>query len=244
MWSGPRNISTAMMRSFGSRSDTVVTDEPFYAHYLAGTGVEHPLRDETLAAQSTDALEVAAWLSGPIPEGHAVWYQKHMTHHILPGDDRSWMLREGFEHVFLVREPRAVVGSLLGKVGSIEREETGVPQQVELFEWIAEETGRTPVVIDAREVLLDPAAVLSRLCARVGLPFEEAMLSWEPGPRETDGVWGTHWYDATWASTGFAPYRPSPRRVPPHYAELVAELEELHERVARHALRAPVGDRT
>ena len=239
MWSGPRNISTAMLRSFGSRSDTFVTDEPLYASYLSETGLRHPRTDEILASQANDWREVAEWLSGPVPEGRSVWYQKHMTHHLLPDTGREWMKNEGFVHTLLVREPRAMLTSLIDRLGDVDIEATGIPQQVELCDWLTAEFGEPPVVLDSREVQLDPRAVLMEFCERVGIPFEEAMLSWEPGPRSTDGVWGPHWYRNTLASTEFTPYKPKDVPVPDAYESMAQELDQLYARLSEHAIRAP-----
>ncbi len=109
MWSGPRNISTALMRSFEARPDTVVVDEPLYAHYLAVTGIDHPGREHIMASQPTRWQEVAAGLTGPLPGDPAVHYQKHMAHHLLPGVGRDWL--GGLTHAFLIRDPAHVVAS-------------------------------------------------------------------------------------------------------------------------------------
>jgi hypothetical protein len=228
MWSGPRNISTAMMRSFGSRADTFVADEPLYAHYLAVTGLDHPGRDEVLAAQSTRWQDVAAALTGPVPSGADVFYQKHMAHHLLPGVGRSWL--GALTHAFLIRDPAHVVASYARVRGEPTLADLGWPQQVELFR----EYGGP--VVDAADVLRDPAAVLGRLCAALGLDFDPAMLAWSPGPRDTDGVWAPHWYAAVEASTGFAPHDPAPAVVPPRLRALVEQALPYYEELAAHRL--------
>src|SRR5262245_8418502 len=158
MWSGPRNISTALMRSFGNRPDTYVSDEPFYAHYLADTGKDHPGREEVIAHHESDWREVARALTGPIPEGKAVWYQKHMSHHLLSHMERDWML--GLPHAFLIRSPREMLASLAQVLDEPVLTDTGLPQQVALYDWVEARTGNHPPVIDAREVLEDPARML------------------------------------------------------------------------------------
>ncbi|MGQ0554281.1 MAG: HAD family hydrolase [Planctomycetota bacterium] len=205
MWSGPRNISTALMRAWSSRADTFVTDEPLYAHYLQATGVSHPGRQAVLAAHDADWRRVAAWLTGPVPQGRRHWYQKHMAHHLLPQIERPWL--DGLRHAFLIREPAEMLTSLLKVTPAAGLADTGLPQQLELFERVAEREGRAPPVLDAADVLRDPRRALTALCEALGVPFDEAMLSWKPGPHPDDGVWGPHWYEAVWRSTGFQPPR-------------------------------------
>ncbi len=205
MWSGPRNISTAMMRSFENRADASVSDEPFYAAYLAATGYRHPMNEAILAAQPTDSDAVACFVVGPVPDGRRVWYQKHMTHHMLPDFGRDWIDR--VTNAFLLRAPEAVLASYVEKRGSVTLEEIGLPQQVALFDRVADRLGRAPPVIEAQDVLGDPRATLKVLCEGCAIPFEEAMLSWPAGRRPSDGVWGPAWYDKVERSTGFAPVR-------------------------------------
>jgi hypothetical protein len=204
MWSGPRNISTAMMRAWENRSDTVVVDEPFYAAYLArtpGSRGDHPGRDDVLASQPTDPAEVVAALAAPLPSGVEVQYVKHMTHHLLPEDDLAWA--RPLRNVLLIRTPDEVVASYLRSREVCEPEDIGILQQERLLD----ELGEMPIV-DAADFLRDPESSLSWLCDGLGIAFTDQMLSWPAGPRESDGVWAPHWYDAVWASTGFDPYHP------------------------------------
>jgi Sulfotransferase domain len=201
MWSGPRNISTAMMRSFGNRPDTVVVDEPLYAAYLRATGLDHPGREEILASQDGDWRSVTAALVGPVPGSRPVFYQKHMTHHLLPETGRGWL--GGVTNTFLVRDPAEVVASYARVRGDPTLEDLGFPQQMEIFRACADLTGLAPIVVDAADVLADPRGLLTVLCERLGIGFDDAMLSWPAGPRPTDGVWATHWYASVERSTGF-----------------------------------------
>jgi hypothetical protein len=228
MWSGPRNISTAMLRSFGSRSDTVVVDEPFYAHYLAVTGLDHPGRDAILAGQPNRWQDVAAALTGPLPPGAAVLYQKHMAHHLLPVMGRSWL--GALTHAYLIRDPAHVVASYARVRGEPALTDLGYPQQVEIFRAYG------GPVVDAADVLRDPEAVLRRLCAALDLDFDPAMLSWPPGPRATDGAWAPHWYAAVEASTGFAPHDPAPAEVPARLRPLVEAARPHYDELAGHRL--------
>ena len=206
MWSGPRNISTALMRAWENRPDCTVVDEPLYAAYLAATGLDHPARDEVIAGGDTDWRRVVQRLTlGPVPEARPVWYQKHMTHHILPGVDLAWVHR--LTNVFLIRDPAEVVDSYLKSRATVVPEDIGLLQQAALYDEVLRESGKPPPVIDADDFLRDPEACLRALCSRLGLAFSERMLHWPAGPRPSDGVWAPHWYAAVWRSTGFEPWR-------------------------------------
>jgi hypothetical protein len=209
MWSGPRNLSTAMMRSFGNRADCAgVVDEPFYAAYLAASRVDHPMRAEVLASQPQDWRAVArACATAAVPAGRIV-YQKQMTHHMLPGFGLDWM--DGLTHVFLIRAPERVVASYAARREEVALDDLGFARQAELFDRVAERSGSAPPVIDAEAVRADPEGVLRRLCAALGLEFDPGMLAWPAGPRASDGVWAAHWYASVIASTGFAAPEPEP----------------------------------
>lgn len=202
MWSGPRNLSTAMMYAFGNRDDCAVSDEPFYAAYLARTGLDHPMRDAILASQPQDPVAVAKHCAGPIPGGRPHWYQKHMTHHILPGDDMGWT--KGFKNILLIRHPARVIASYSAKRENPTLDDLGFSQQLALYrDWIA--AGLTPLVIDSDDILADPEKAIQALCHALDLPFDPAMLAWPAGPRAQDGVWAAHWYGSVHKSTGFGP---------------------------------------
>jgi hypothetical protein len=234
MWSGPRNISTAMMRAWGNRPDTFVCDEPLYAHYLLRTKLPHPGADEVIRSQENDWSKVTAWLTEAEPEGKAIFYQKHMTHHLLPEIDRGWL--ERVDNVFLIREPREVIASLDRVVARPRLEDAGFPQQREIFRLVRERTGKAPPVIDSRDVLENPAQLLRLLCQALDVEFTEAMLSWPPGPRATDGVWAKYWYDAVLQSTSFQPHRPRRDPIPPHLVGLLDEAEEVYRELHQHRL--------
>ena len=205
MWSGPRNISTAMMRAWENRTDTVVWDEPLYAHYLSATGLDHPGRAEIIANGLIDWRDVAARATGPIPSGAAVFYQKHMTHHLLPDVEREWLVK--LTHVFLIRDPREVLLSYTRSRETVTLEDIGFTQQTALFDWLTERQGSTPLVIDSGDFLRSPRTYLKQLCVYLGIDFGESMLVWPAGPRDSDGVWAPHWYASVEQSTGFAPWR-------------------------------------
>jgi len=234
MWSGPRNISTAMMRAWGNRPDTAVCDEPLYAHYLLHTGLDHPGAAEVIARHEPDWRKAAAALAGDVPGGKAIYYQKHMAHHLLPHVGRDWF--GALTHAFLIREPRAMLASLARILPDPTAESTGLPQQVEIFEWVRARTGRTPPVVDARDVLDDPRGTLTRLCEALGVPFTEAMLSWPPGPRETDGVWAKHWYAGVEKTTSFQPHAPDPTPLPANLSGLLDVCRAHYETLHKHRL--------
>jgi len=236
VWSGPRTISTALMRSWENRSDTVVCDEPLYAHYLAMTSAPHPGADEIVVHHETDWRAVAAWLTGPVPEGKAVFYQKQMAHHLLPDIEREWL--DDLSHSFLIRHPRNMILSLDRVIPDPGLEETGMPQQLDLFEQVRRQSGRVPPVLDARDVLVDPRRMLTLWTAALGLPFEERMLSWPPGARDTDGVWARHWYDRVNESTGFRPYVHAEHELPDRLQGLYEACMECYETLYAHRLGA------
>ncbi|RMF79407.1 MAG: HAD family hydrolase [Planctomycetota bacterium] len=234
MWSGPRNISTAMMRAWDARPDTYVCDEPLYAHYLQTTGLDHPGRDEIIAHHDPDWRRVVAWLTGPIPEGREVFYQKHMAHHLLPNIERGWLAE--LTHCFLIREPREMLTSLLKKYPSAGLADTGLPQQSEIVRFVQDRAGRTPPILDAREVLENPRGMLRALCQRLGLEFDECMLSWPAGPRPTDGIWAKYWYDAVVRTTSFQPYKPKNDELPARHTPLLRACHEHYDRLYEQRL--------
>ena len=231
MWSGPRNLSSAMMRSFGSRSDCQVWDEPFYAAYLARTGIDHPMRQETLATCEQDAEKVVDGLLGPLRDGLSVHYQKHMTHHMVPGMPRDWMAH--VQNVFLIRHPARVLASYSAKREEPVLSDLGFVEQAELFDHVRA-MGQSPIVVDAADIRENPERMLKKLCEALDLRFDAGMLSWPSGAHPDDGVWALHWYASLWASTGFA----GPETGPPPESDRTDILEPamaIYERM--HAQR-------
>jgi len=229
MWSGPRNISTAMMRSFSSRSDTVVVDEPLYAHYLAETGIDHPGRADILASQPGTWQEVAAQLTAPLPDDARVQYQKHMTHHLLDGIDRGWL--EPMTHAYLIRDPAHVIASYAKVRAMPTLEELGFPQQREIYRRFG------GPVVDAADILIDPRGMLKQLCMALYIPWDVAMLHWPRGPHPSDGVWAPHWYSAVEKTTCFGPYDARPAEVPPHLRPLLDRAMPYYEELSAVAIR-------
>jgi hypothetical protein len=236
MWSGPRNISTAMMRAFGNRLDCAVSDEPFYAAYLVATGLEHPMREQVIASQPTNWRQVVAELTGPPPEGKPIWYQKHMTQHMLAGFGRDWI--DGFANAFLIRAPESVLASYAQKRSDFTVEEIGLPAQLALFERATDRLGAPPPVIEGNDVLTDPRGALNALCKALGAPFDEAMLAWPAGRRRSDGVWAPAWYEAVERSTGFGLPQPEARfeDLPDGIKSIAEAARPLYDRLARFRL--------
>jgi Sulfotransferase domain len=240
MWSGPRNVSTAMMRAWENRPDTVVVDEPLYAHYLAETGIDHPGREVVLARHESDWRRVAANLTGPLPDGISVCFQKHMAHHLLPSVGREWLA--AMTHAFLIRDPAEMLASYAKIRPEITLADTGLPQQVEMLHAFGGHGRGTrgdgyaaPAVVDARDLLFNPEAILRALCNRLDVAFTERMLSWPPGLRPTDGAWAPWWYTKVEHSTGFTPWTGSADSLPPRLEPLLERCRPYYEEL--HALR-------
>lgn len=235
MWSGPRNISTAMMRAWGNRPDTTVVDEPFYAYDLERTGKDHPIAAEVIAAGETDWRGVVKHLTQePIPGGKRIFFQKQMTHHFLPEMEHEWIVE--LTNCFLIRDPREVILSYIRKNPDPALEDLGFAQQCKIFNFVRDRTHTTPPVVDARDVLQNPERTLRLLCDTIGVPFDRVMLSWPAGLRETDGVWAKHWYDAVVRSTSFEPYRPREGTVPDSLSEVYERCRECYEQLYQHRL--------
>jgi hypothetical protein len=234
MWSGPRNISTAMMRSWGNRYDTAVIDEPFYAFYLHATGIRHPGASEVIATGETDWRKVVAKLFGPVPNHKRIFFQKQMTHHLLPQVDREWL--GAVTNCFLIRDPREVIASYVKKRDDPALEDLGFVQQAEIFDLIRTGTNTVPPVIDAKDVLQNPERTLRLLCEAAGVKFSASMLSWPPGLRDTDGMWAKHWYGEVAKTTSFQPYRPTDFEMPERFRRIYQRCQDCYEKLYQHRL--------
>ncbi|QBY02124.1 HAD family hydrolase [Rhodophyticola sp. CCM32] len=230
MWSGPRNLSTAMMYAFAARGDCAVWDEPFYAPYLRASGSDHPLAGEIIAAHEADPARVAARCAGPVPGGKAHFYMKHMPHHMGPGFPLDWAL--DCVNIHLIRHPARVIASYAAKRKTVTLEDIGFPQQAALYQKLG------GLVIDSHDIRRDPAAMLKTLCGAINLPYRAAMLRWPGGGLPEDGIWARHWYGAVHDSTGFAGAEgPLPDLAPGHEPLLRAALP-LYEQMCADALTA------
>ena len=223
-----------MMRSWGNRPDTVVCDEPLYSHYLRHVPVDHPGRDEVMAAHDGDWRSVVRELTENDHGGAPIYYQKHMAHHLLPHISRDWLPK--LTNCFLIRDPRAMLASLSAKMGMPTLRDTGLEQQVEIFRMTESRTWQVPPVIDSADVLRDPRGVLSRLCEAVGVEFLDEMLRWPAGRRDTDGIWAKYWYDAVERSTGFEAPREQEIVLSPDLERLAQECQPFYDQLAQHKL--------
>lgn len=235
MWSGPRNLSTAMMRSFGSRADTFVSDEPFYGAYLKETRDPQPMIDEIIADMDCDWGSVKAAQNGDTPDGSAIWYQKHMPHHME--GPVSIVDFPNTRHAFLIRDPVRVAASYANKRSSIRPEHLGVMRQREYFEMVAERSGSAPPVIDSYDILTDPSGALEKLCMALDIDWDPAMLSWEKGPHKEDGIWGSHWYDKVNASTGFGKAAGELPELDDDYRKVAEECRADYEFLSQYAIK-------
>jgi len=235
MWSGPRNLSTAMMRAWENRADTCVVDEPFYAHFLHATGLDHPMREAVIAAGDTDWRRVVERLVTPPDTG--LFYQKHITTHWQADFSIDWL--SGLSHAFLIRAPEPVAASYARKRKGGTPADLGYPQQAALFDAVASMRGEPPPVIDGERFLRDPEGQLRTLCDRLDVAFDPAMLAWPAGPRDSDGVWGAHWYDAVNRSGGFAPPSTAPESaddLAPGQRRVAEACRPYYEALLHHAL--------
>jgi len=233
LWSGPRNVSTALMYAFAQRTDTRVVDEPLYGHYLRVSGAQHPGGDEVLAAMDTDGERVVrSVLLGP--SDRPVLFVKNMAHHLV---DLDWGFLDRITHVFLIRDPREMLPSLIHQIPEPTLDHTALKRQVEILEYL-EAHGHEAPVLEARELLLNPRSVLTRLCGDLGLAFEDDMLHWEAGPRPEDGVWAPYWYHNVHQSTGFSPYRSKITPFPDRLRPLLEACEPYYEKLFRRAIKA------
>lgn len=237
LWSGPRNISTATMRSFEARGDCAVWDEPFYGFYLAETGLDHPGREATLAAWPTNAEDIAARCAGDAPGGEKLFFQKHMCQHMLPGVDLSWTA--ACRHLFLIRDPAQVAASWYATMADIDPADLGAERQLNLYDEIAQITGRAWPVVEGADVLADPEAMLKSICAALDIAFTPAMLSWAPGRRASDGPWAGHWYGRVEASTGFAGRRETPHPAPDALTPVIEACRPAYEALRARKLSPP-----
>ena len=234
MWSGPRNISTALMRSWESRSDTFVIDEPFYAHYLSVTNVDHPGRDEIVQNGETDQSVVSKGLISDINDSCSIYFQKHMTHHMIPSVGREWM--KDVVNCFLIRDPKDMILSYTKVNSNLSMHLLGLEEQYELFEYVTKINGRAPPVVDSKDILLDPRKMLRLLCEKIGVVFSEEMLSWSKGVRDTDGIWAKYWYDNVINSTGFNTYTEKNEVIRDEYIQLYEDCLKIYEKLSKHKI--------
>ncbi len=239
MWSGPRNISTAMMRAWENRADCSVWDEPLYGYYLYKTGIPHPGAVEVIADQGTDWRLIVDRCSQGSPEQAPIFYQKHMTLHLLPEIDKQWL--SSLENCFLIRDPEAVISSYAAVRSDATLDDIGFGQQVELFDHIADITGKLPIVINSSEFLLNPETMLRQICDRLNIAFDTNMLKWPQGRRDSDGVWAKYWYGSVWDSSGFADYVEKPLNLSDRERMIADQAWPYYEKLYQHRLQVQKG---
>ena len=228
MWSGPRNLSTAMMYAFAARGDFAVWDEPFYAAYLKRSGINHPMRDQVIAAHEADPDEVARQCLGPIPNEKPHFYMKHMPFHMLPGFPLDWA--KDCVNIHLIRHPARVIASYAAKREQPTMDDIGFREQVAFYEQFP------GPVIDSFDIRQDPQGMLRKLCERIGLPWDPGMLQWDAGPKSYDGVWASHWYGAVHRSTCFAGAEGELPQLEPHYQELAHAALPFYQALRVHRI--------
>ena len=235
MWSGPRNISTAMMRSFGGRSDCAVSDEPFYGAFLKQTGQRQPMADEVIASMDCDWQSVAEEMRGPVPGSQPLWYQKHMPHHMVA--DVSIGDFPDHRHAFLIRDPVRVVASYAAKRVEVNAEDLGYARQLDYVDQAAQMTGKPPIVLDSADIVRDPEAHLKALCSALDIPWDDGMLSWQAGPRDSDGIWATHWYGRVLETTGFGGAESAAPQLGAAAQRIADECQPCYERLSAYKIR-------
>ncbi len=226
MWSGPRNISTALMRSFENRDDTFVTDEPLYGYYLKQTKIDHPMKNEIINSSDTNWKSISKFLTGDIPKNKSIWYQKHMAQHNIFISDMSWICE--LNNCFLIRNPKDVIKSYIKKLQLNSSHQLGFLQQFNLFNFL-EEKGCDIIIIDSIDLLINPQNILKLLCNRLNIPFTNKMLNWPKGIRSSDGIWGKHWYNNVINTTGFKSYIDNNQKLPKKYHNIYHECIDYYQ---------------
>jgi len=234
MWSGPRNISTALMRSFENRSDTAVIDEPFYAYFLNETGIKHPIYKEVIQNYDTSWRNVSNALIGPVPNDKNIWYQKLMTHHWVENAPLDWL--EKIHNCFLIRNPKQVIISYLKIHNDITPELIGLPQQLHIFNAVIKNTNKIPIVISSEDILENPKLMLSRLCDLLDIPFSNQMLKWPKGNRKSDGIWGKYWYENVVQTTSFNKPEYRDEKFPDKFLNLLKECMYYYKEMEQHKI--------
>ena len=224
-WSGPRNISTALMRSWSSRKDTFVTDEPFYAHYLKKTQKNHPMKEQIINHYSSNYKEVVHYLTHKVPNQKSIWYQKHMAHHLIDLSEIKWIKK--CQNCILLRHPKEVISSYIVKNNLQKVEELGYPQQYEIAKFLKKSNKRF-TVIDSEDLLKNPSKVLSDWCKSINIDFDKSMLQWEKGHHQNDGIWWKHWYDNVINTTGFQKYYKKDINIENQYDSIYNESMEYY----------------
>jgi len=234
MWSGPRNISTALMRSFENRSDTAVIDEPFYSFFLKNTGIKHPIYKEVIEKYDSSWNNITNTLIGSIPNNKNIWYQKLMTHHWVDNQPLDWTINT--INCFLIRNPKNVILSYLKIYKDVTPELIGLPQQIKIFNYVIKKTNKIPTVISSEDILKTPKLMLKKLCHLLEIPFLEQMLSWPMGPRDSDGIWGKYWYRNVVKTSSFSNPPKKNEKFPKEFSSLLDECNEYYKQIEKYKI--------
>ena len=233
-WSGPRNISTALMRSWSSRIDTFVSDEPFYAYYLKEKKLKHPMYEEIINHYPNTYDEVVKSITGKIPQSKKIWYQKHMAHHLINLEDIEWI--KGFHNCFLIRHPKDVINSYIKKNKFYHVDELGYPQQYGLIQYL-DSIKEKFIVIDSKILLKNPEKILNQWCNLVGIEFDKRMLKWKKGTHYSDGIWSKHWYNNVIKTNSFSNYGKKDINIPSKYKNIYEDALDIYNKIYSVAIK-------
>ena len=235
MWSGPRNISTTMMRAFGNRPDTFASDEPFYGYFLKTTNTDHPMKNEVISKYQTNWSDIKDYLTGPIPNNKPIWYQKQMTQHLLANDSIEWT--DKVTNCFLIRDPKDVIVSYAKIYDKMTPELLGFPQLLKVFNHTLKSSKVKPIVINSLNILKEPKPMLKTLCESLDITFTDNMLTWEVGPKEYEGIWGKHWYKQLHSTTGFIKYEKKDKTLPNSLLKLYNECNHYYKQIKEYQIK-------
>ena len=233
-WSGPRNISTALMRSWSSRNDSFISDEPFYAYYLRKQQLKHPMYKEIIEYYPNKYDEVVKNLISTIPNNKKHWYQKHMAHHLNDFNDIDWI--KNFENCILIRHPKDVINSYIKKNTLSYVDELGYPQQYKIMKYLTS-IGKKFIVIDSNILLNNPEKILSKWCSSINLEFDISMLKWQKGNHPQDGIWWKHWYDNVITTTHFQKFSANQSQLNEKYQSIYDEALDYYNKLYYFAER-------
>ena len=236
MWSGPRNLSTALMYSFENRGDTKIEDEPFYGYFLSNNQIMHPDRDVIINIMETDKYKLISYLSDiENLQNERIWYQKQMTHHINITDDISWI--KHITNCFLIRDPMDVIISYKKIYSEVSMNLIGLEQQNKIFDYVLNNINDKPLVIDAHDLRNDPENILKKACQKLNIKFTKKMIQWTAGPKKNEGVWGEYWYQNVWNTTSFIKEKNSQnKRVKPNIKNLYEQAKIFYDKLYHYKI--------
>jgi len=228
LWSGPRNVSTALMYSFANRGDVKVYDEPFFGYFLKHTGVWRPSRDEVLAQMEPDFDKV---LEGVLKESKSKrLFLKNMANH-LEGQEMASL--KHYDNVILTRKPDSVIASFTRQIEQPTALDLCYAHQLQIIEYLEQE-GIPYLIVDSDDLRKSPVLELKRLSEFADLPFTDNMLRWPAGARPEDGVWAKYWYHNVHKSIGFMPFEDKQYAIPEHLQPLYETVYSQYQQIKAH----------